>query len=242
MQRVAFCIQSGGFLWKKKFIIIYGNMTKFTISADVRAVEEKTSHIRKEKKVPGIVYGKSQEPISLVLDGSEFLKLYRKAWESNIIDLKVGKQELEVLVHQTQKHPVTGIFTHVDFYAITRGEALQTKIHFNFIGDAPAVKEGAIIEESMKEIEVKCLPRNLVDHFDVDLSLLKEAGDAIRVSDLGLDSEKYEIIWSEDDLIAAATLPRAVVAEEDEGGEGEETEWTQEGESSEEWSSDGEES
>jgi len=194
-------------------------MTKFAISADIRAGEEKTSHLRKSKKVPGVVYGKTQEPISIVLDASEFLKLYRKAGESNIINVKVWKNDLEVLVHQTQKHPVTGDFTHVDFYAITRGETVTTKIHFNFIGESAAAKDGAIVEESMKEVEVKCLPRNLVDHFDVDLSLLAEAGDVIRVADLKLDSEKYELTGHDDDIIAAASLPRAAVEEDEEGEE-----------------------
>jgi large subunit ribosomal protein L25 len=108
-------------------------MTSFAIIADIRDTNQKTSEIRKSRKVPGVVYGKTQEPISLVCDSSEFLKLHRKAGESNIINLKVGKVELEVLVHQTQKHPVSGEFTHVDFYAITRGEKLTTHIHFNFI-------------------------------------------------------------------------------------------------------------
>lgn len=194
-------------------------MTSFAISADIRDVNQKTSEIRASRNVPGVVYGKTQEPISLVCDSSDFLRLYRKAGESNIIDLKVGKVELEVLVHQTQKHPVSGEFTHVDFYAITRGETLQTKIHFSFIGESPAVKEWAIIEESLREIEVKCLPRNLVDHFDVDISTLAVAGDAIRVSDLGLDSEKYELITGEDELIVAASLPKVV---EEDSAQGEE--------------------
>ena len=190
-------------------------MTKFAISGEVRGNDEKVSHIRQSKRVPGVVYGKTQDPISFTLDSSDLLRLYRKAGESNIINLKVGKADLEVLVHQTQKHPVTGDFTHIDFYAITRGEALQTHIHFNFIGESAAIKEGAIIEEIMKGVEVKCLPRNLVDHFDIDLSLLQEAGDTIRISDLSLDAEKYELLGNEDDVIATATLPRAVVADED---------------------------
>lgn len=190
-------------------------MTSFAISADIRDVNQKTSEIRASRKVPGIVYGKTQDPISLTCDSSDFLRLFRKAGESNIINLKVGKVELEVLIHQTQKHPVSGEFTHVDFYAITRGEALQTKIHFNFIGESPAVKEWAIVEESLREVEVKCLPRNLVDHFDVDISKLVSAGDAIRISDLAIDSEKYELITGADELIVAATLPRAAVADEE---------------------------
>ena len=128
-------------------------MTSFAITADIRHTNQKTSEIRKSRKVPGVVYGRTQEPISIVLDSSDFLRLYRKAGESNIIDLKVGKLELEVLVHQTQKHPVLGDFTHVDFYAITRGEKLTTKVHFNFVGESAAAKEGAIIEEMIKEKE-----------------------------------------------------------------------------------------
>ncbi len=194
-------------------------MAKHTISADIRDMNEKVSYIRQSKRVPGIVYGRHQEPISITMDSSDFLRLYRKAGESNIINVSVGKKKLDVLVHMTQKHPVTWDFTHVDFYAITQGEALNTHIHFNFIGDAPAIKEGAIIEEHMKGVDVKCLPSDLVDHFDVDLSVLKEEGDAIRISDLGIDTTKYELSVHDEDVVANASLPRAAVEEEDDEDE-----------------------
>lgn len=189
-------------------------MATFDITGEIRTANETASTIRKNKKVPGIVYGKTQDPISFCLDSSAFLRLYRKAGESSIINLKVGKEDLEVLVHQTQKHPITGDFTHVDFYAITRWEALQTNIHINFVWESQAKKDGAIIEESMKEISVKCLPRNLVDHFDADLSLLVEAGQFIRVSDLGIDPEKYELLASEEDVVASAVTPRVEIIED----------------------------
>lgn len=201
-------------------------MTSFAISADIRDVNQKTSQLRAERKVPGVVYGKTQEAISVLFDASDFLRLYRSAGESNIISLKVGKLDLEVLVQQTQKHPVTGEFTHVDFYAITRGEKLTAHIHLNFVGEAPAVKDGCVVQEVIKEIEVKCLPRDLKDHFDVDLSVLKEEGDSIRFADLGIDTEKYEVHLNEDDTIVTCSAPRAVVEEEDESEdalEGEET-------------------
>lgn len=202
-------------------------MSNFAINAEIREKGQKNSELRKSKRVPGVVYGKTQEPISFSVDASDLLRLYRNAWESSIIDLSVGKKKIEVVIHATQKHPVVGNFTHIDFYAITRGEALQTKVAISFEWDAPAVKEGAIIEEVTKEIEVKCLPRNLVESFSVDLSVLKEPGDIIRVSDLGLDPEKYELITSEDDVVASATLPRAAVETEEtideEPTEGEET-------------------
>lgn len=197
-------------------------MTKFAITADIRAANEKNSHIRKSKKVPGIVYGKTQDPISLSLDASEFLKLSRKAWESNIINLKVGKEDLEVLIHQTQKHPVTGDYTHVDFYAITRWEKLTTKIAIEFVGEAPAAKEWMIIQELVKELEVQCLPRDLVDHFEVDLWVLKAEWDMIRFEDMAIDTEKYDHHYEADLVIANATMPRAVVEETEESEETEE--------------------
>lgn len=198
-------------------------MTSFAISADIRDVNQKTSELRANRKVPGVVYGKTQEPISLLCDASDFLRLYRGAGESNIVNLNVGKLELEVLVQQTQKHPVTGDFTHVDFYAITRGEKLSANIHLNFVGEAPAVKNGMVVQEVIKEIEVKCLPRDLKDHFDVDLSVLNEEWDAIRFEDLWIDTEKYEVQLHAEDTIVTCSAPRAAV-DESEDKEAEATE------------------
>ena len=108
-------------------------MAKFDISAEIRGKDEKLSEIRTGKRVPAVVYGKTQEPISLTVDASDFLRLFRKAGESNIIALSVGKKKMDVLIHSTQKQPVTGAFTHVDFYAVTQGEAVHTHIHLNFV-------------------------------------------------------------------------------------------------------------
>lgn len=191
-------------------------MEILNITAEIRNSEEIARNIRANKKLPCVVYGKNQEPISITLDASEFLKLYRKSWESNIINLNIGKKSIEVLVHQFQKEPVSGEFIHVDFYALTRGEALTTKVHLNFIGNSEAVKEGGILEELNKEIEIKCLPKNLVDHFDVDLSVLKEFGDNIKVSDLTIDSEKYEILTPNTEVLVLIGKPKVAEVISDE--------------------------
>jgi large subunit ribosomal protein L25 len=108
-------------------------MESVTLNVDIRAQDEKVSHLRKDKIVPGIVYGKTQEPISIKIPNSDLLRAYRSAGESTIIDLKVGKKDVEVLVHNVQRDPVTGDFTHIDFYAVTRGEKVSTKIALSFI-------------------------------------------------------------------------------------------------------------
>jgi large subunit ribosomal protein L25 len=183
-------------------------MATLSLKADTRNLEEKVSHIRKSKKIPAVVYGKKTDSQSIQVEYSDFLRTYRQAWESNIISLSIWKETLDVLVYYVQKAPVTWDFIHVDFYAITRGEALTTNIHFNFVGESAGAREGWILEEMMKEIEVKCLPRNLVDHFDVDLSKLTEIGSMIKVGDLGIDTEKYDLSNDLEDVIAKVSAPR----------------------------------
>ncbi len=206
-------------------------MTQIVLETEVRAKDEDVKTLRNENTIPAIVYGKTQEPISLKIDNSKLLRAYRTAWESTIINLKVGKEDIEVLIHKIDRNPVTGDFLHMDFYALTRGEKLTTRIALHFIWDAPAEKEGAIINEAVKDIEVKCLPRNLVDHFDIDLSVLKEIGDTVTLADIGLDIEKYEIDMPIETPLVLAAQPAKVEVEETIVTEGEEGE--ADGESSE---------
>lgn len=213
MPNLYFYIESHGLFSRHPLILYIEIMTNVALTAEIRAKDEKIQALRKDKLVPCVVYGKTQEPISIKIDNSTLLRAYRAAGESTIINLSVGKKQLEVLVHEVQKNPVTGDFLHIDFYAITRGEKVHTHIPLNFIGTSEAVKQGAILDEVLKEVEVKCLPRDLVDHFDVDISVLKEIGDSIRISDLNLDTQKYEIHLSGDTVVATTSKSRAVIEE-----------------------------
>jgi len=181
-------------------------MKNLSLNVSIRNTEEKIKDIRNNKILPAVVYGKAQKSTAIQMDYSEFLKLFRISWESHIINMKLWKEVIEVLVHDIQKEPVSWDFIHIDFYAITRWELLTTKIELNFIWISSAAKEWALIEEHIKEIEVKCLPKDLVDNFEVDLSKLKNIGDSIRVSDLNL-WENFEILISNDDTIVSASKP-----------------------------------
>lgn len=188
-------------------------MKKLNLTADIRSLDESNKYLRNNKKLPAVVYGKKQEPISITLDYSEFLKTFRVSWESSIINLNVGKKDLEVLVHEFQREPVTGAYIHVDFFAITKGEAVTTNVHLNFVWTSQAVKEGGILEELHKEIEVKCLPTDLVDHFDVDLSVLTEIGQHIKADDLNL-WDKYTLVTPADEVIVHIGKPKTEVIED----------------------------
>lgn len=197
-------------------------MEKFNLSAEVRNTSQKLSELRAEKRVPAVVYGHNFDNQVISIDNSDFLRTFRKSGESHIISLDIAGKSVDVLVHEVQREPITGDFLHVDFFAVTKGEAVHTHIALNFVGKAPAVSTGAILEESLKELEVKCLPSDLVDSFDVDLSVLKEMGDVVRVSDLTIDA-KYSVLTNADDVVVAAAKP-AKVEETTEATEEEKTE------------------
>lgn len=188
-------------------------MENLNLNAQARNTEEKLKDIRAAKMIPAVVYWKNQEPIAIKMDNSEFIKLFRVSGESHIINLNIGKKSIEVLVHDFQKEPVRGDFLHVDFFAITKGEKVHTKIHLTFVGTSKAVKEWAILEEHLKEVDVKVLPKDLVDSFEVDLSKLENIGDVIRVSDLKISS-KFDVLTNSDDIVALASKPAKVEVEE----------------------------
>lgn len=190
-------------------------MEKLSLNTEIRSSLEKLKDLRISKKLPAVVYWHKQEPISLKLEYSEFLKTFRKSGESHIIELNVNWNNLEVLVHSVQKDPISWDFLHVDFYAITKWEKVHTKIHLEFTWSSDAVKEWALLEEHLKELEIKCLPKDLVDSFQVNVSSLKEMGDSIRVSDLDIDFSKYDVITNSNDIVVVASKPAKVEIKEE---------------------------
>ncbi|MDD4151236.1 MAG: 50S ribosomal protein L25, partial [Candidatus Gracilibacteria bacterium] len=168
------------------------------------------------KMLAGIVYGHKQEPIKVKMDYSSFLKTFRISGKNHVITLDFGKNKIDTIVHDIQKEPVSGDFSHIDFLAIVKGEKINTNIPLSFIGDSAAAKEGAILEEYIKEIEVKCQPTDLVNNFEVDLSKLEKIGDIIRVEDLIIDTNKFTVITEGHSVIVVASQPKVQKEEEEE--------------------------
>lgn len=187
-------------------------MEKFALNTEKRTKEDRLLDVRNSKMIPGIVYGKTQESAQLKVDYSTFLKLYRKAGTNHIINLTIDSKVIDVLVHEVQKDPVSWDFTHIDFYAITAGQKIHVEIPVKFIGESQAKRDGAIIEEHLDIIELKCSPSDLIDFIEVDISGLTSTGDNIKVGDLKIDTSKYEILTDAETVIVSAN---ELAAEED---------------------------
>lgn len=159
----------------------------YSLTANLRTVVgRKVSQVRKNGQIPAVVYGNGTKTRSIAIDNQNFFKLFDTAGTSTIIDLKVDDSApIKVLIREPQIDPVTMRILHVDFHQINMKEKIRTEVPLEFIGDSPAVVDldGKLVY-SLDNLEIECLPDDLVQHIDVDISVLKEFDDSIHVSDI----------------------------------------------------------
>ena len=147
--------------------------------------------LRKKGFIPVILYGphlKSSVPLEVeLLELRNFLSSLSE--KSKIIALQFADEndKREVIIKDTQYNWVKGKLEHLDFYEITRGEKISTKVSLHLVGESAGVKKGGVIEQMVREVEVECLPKDIPSHIDVDLKEL-EIGDSLRVKDIQLPS------------------------------------------------------
>jgi len=189
-------------------------MEKLTLVATARDTETKLSTIRGDKKVPAVVYGHKVSAQAVSVGASELLKIFRKSGKTHIVELNLDGKKQDVLIHEVQRAPVSGDFLHIDFFVVSATEKIHVQIPVHLIGTSPAQVQGGLVEQNMHEVEVKCLPKNLVDAFEADLSKLLEMGDILHVQDLGIDTKKFDILSDLHGAIVSVHLPKGVQEEE----------------------------
>jgi large subunit ribosomal protein L25 len=185
-------------------------MEQITINAAKRAVAGKAvNKLRKAGKLPAVLYGHKVKAESLEINESDFMKVFKKAGESTIINLAFEGQSFPVLIHDVQNHYLTDRPVHIDFYAVNMDEELKATVPIHFFGESMAVKsQGGVLAKNLNEVEVECLPIDLPSHIDVDISSLNTFEDSIRVSDLKV-SDKVKILASPEEVVVAVTPPRS---------------------------------
>ncbi|MFH2062775.1 MAG: 50S ribosomal protein L25 [bacterium] len=190
-------------------------MATFKLSAWVREMTgNQVGALRREGKIPAVVYGHGIESMNLSLDGREFSKFYAEAGDSSLVELSIdGQKPRMVVIRAVQKDPLKCHVTHVDLHEVSMTEKMEIFVEFAFVGEAPAVKvSGGMLVKGMDGVNVRCLPNDLVHGIDVDLGQLKEIGDAIHVRDLVVPSG-LEILAEPEDLIAMASAVEEVEEE-----------------------------
>jgi len=164
---------------------------------------KKVRFLRREGLIPACVFGKDTKNLSLSLPEKEFAEIYKTAGETTLIDLKVGEAKpFKVLISEVKKHPVTKIINAVSFHKVNLTEKIVAKIPLVFIGESPAVLDkSGILLTLMDELEIECLPANLPQHIEVDVSGLLKVDDILAVKDLKIDLSKITVKAEPEELI-----------------------------------------
>lgn len=171
-------------------------------------VGKKVKELREKGFVPAVMYGPETEAKNLLVERSAFEKVYQEAGNTSILNLNLddGKENYDVLIHDLAFDPVTDIITHIDFYCFKSGHKLHTTIPFIFLGEARPVREqGAILVKQMEELDVRCLPKDLVNEITVDVSKIETIDDVIKVKDIELP-EGIEAVSGPDEIIIGLSM------------------------------------
>lgn len=177
----------------------------FKISASARTA--KGADVRTKTVIPAVVYGMGDKTTSIALNYDEFTKLFREAGEASLVDLFLNDKEGgKVLIQDIQYDPVSDRIIHVDLRRIDMNKVMTAIVELRFVGEAPVIKEqGGTLMHNISDVEVKCLPKDLVSHIDVDLSVLKTFDDIIKVKDLRIPAGITVTSPNAEDLVAKAT-------------------------------------
>jgi large subunit ribosomal protein L25 len=176
----------------------------------------KARKLRREGSVPATMYGHGFEPQSLRLDEREFsLLLGRISAGSTLIDLEVDDAPArKVLIREVQRHPWRPSILHVDFFRINVDEEIKVSVPLQLTGEATGVKnDGGILQQHRYEIQISCLPTDIPDGLEIDVSEL-EIGDSLLVSDV--DAGGITVLDDPDSFVAAVIPPTILVVEEPE--------------------------
>lgn len=178
--------------------------------------------LRRSGKVPGIVYGAKKSPVNIEMDHNPILLALKvESFHSSILDLEIDGKSEQVLLRDYQMHPYKPLVQHVDFQRIDANAKLQTKVplHFKNQDVSPAVKmSGAMVSHVMNDVLITCLPKDLPEFIEVDLSTLT-VGHSVHVRDLVMPAGVTPVLHAgENPTVVTVASAGGANADEAEGG------------------------
>ena len=198
---------------------------KLNVQLRTQQGKSASGRLRAAGKIPAVVYGHT-EPLAVTVDAREFRTAFRRITENTVVQLTMPEGVHEVLIKDYQHDNLTGQMVHIDFYEFEKGKALKTRVPIRMTGAPAGVKEGGILETLMRELEVECLPMNLPEVIEIDISALA-LNHSIHVRDLPL-AEGVRVLNTPEQVVCVVAVrkieeevkPAAEAVEGVEGVEG----------------------
>ena len=194
---------------------------KITVKAESRSLQGTgaSRRLRRESKVPGVLYGAGKDAQPIQLDHKDlWFKLKMETFHASILDMEIGPETSQVLLRDYQMHPFRPLILHVDFQRVAADRKIHMKVPLHFVNAeaSPGVKvAGGIVQHVMNDLEIKCLPKDLPEFIEVDLSNI-QAGHSLHLSALKLPAGVEAVApKDEDPTVATVVIPRIVTADEE---------------------------
>jgi large subunit ribosomal protein L25 len=202
-------------------------MPQLSLAAQVRTDTGKGAarRLRRSDQVPAIFYGPNSQPVMLAVKYLDLRTLLKSASSENVIfQLQIesgqGSTSKTVMLKELQADPIKPIYYHADFYEISMDKELTLNVPVHLVGTPVGAAKGGILQHVRRELSVSCLPGNLVEFLEVDVTAL-DIGDAVHVKDVVLPAG-MKTAEDADTTIAVVTAPHVVAEKVEEVVEGEE--------------------
>ena len=189
-------------------------MDTLEIQVEAREKQRKRDARRllRDGKIPAILYGPKMTAVTLALDKKQFSRRVAGLQGSHLVRLKSASATLAekvALVKDMQFHPISGDVIHADFYEVDLSAKIQVHVPLHFVGKAVGIVNGGILQPILREIEVECLPLDIPEFFNVDVTAL-DIGDSVHIEDLQMPDGVVSV--AEDNLALVAVVPPTVEA------------------------------
>jgi large subunit ribosomal protein L25 len=182
-----------------------------TLEIEVNARQPGSKHqarrLRREGKIPAVLYGPKVQPLALELNRKDFSNRVAGLEGSHLVRMKSASTTLAdkvALVKEMQYHPITGDVIHADFYEVDLTARIEVSVPLHFVGKGAGVVRGGILQPIVREIQVECLPLDIPQYFDVDVSGL-DIGDSVHIEDLPMPEGVTAVYDSNFALVTVAT-------------------------------------
>ncbi|HDH09773.1 MAG TPA: 50S ribosomal protein L25 [Chloroflexi bacterium] len=176
---------------------------------------KKVKRLRRQGLIPAIIYGHETEPIPVQIEERELTRVLAQAGPNRLITLRLDGRPRLALAREIQRDVITDKLLHVDFYTVVMTEKLSAEVPLILVGESPAVerREG-VLQHGIDTVEVECLPGDLIHSIEVDLSELKELGQAIYVKDLKVPPSVEILTDGEEMVVKVVPIVEEVEEEE----------------------------
>ncbi len=205
-------------------------METLELTVDKRGKEELKNNasrrLRRANFIPAVLYGLKKDPVNIKVDAKKFKEILRSEGTLNLIfDISIdnSKKTESVILKDMQRDPISRDFLHLDFLRIEMEKEVETSVPIEIINDDIAIgvkEEGGVIQHSLRELHVSCLPRDIPDSIKYDIQELK-IGDSVRVGDIEVE-DNIKVLNDPNEVVVSVIHPSQLIEEEEEVEEVEE--------------------